>query len=44
MTDQDHFSTETAGLTDVGRPQVIQVADGDCVPRTAGSMRRPRRL
>lgn len=29
MTDQDLFSTDTAGLTDVAEPQVIRLADGD---------------
>jgi hypothetical protein len=28
-TDHDLFPTETAGLTDVGRPEVDQLADGD---------------
>jgi hypothetical protein len=28
MTDQDLFSTDTAGLDEVERPQLVRLADG----------------
>jgi FtsP/CotA-like multicopper oxidase with cupredoxin domain len=40
MTDHDVFTTETAGLTDVARPQVVQLADGDRYGLSIGSVRK----
>ena len=40
MTDHDLFSTETAGLTDVAGPQVIQLADGDRYGLSIGPVRK----
>jgi FtsP/CotA-like multicopper oxidase with cupredoxin domain len=40
MTNRDLFSTETAGLTDVAGPQVIQLADGDRLGLSIGPVRK----
>jgi FtsP/CotA-like multicopper oxidase with cupredoxin domain len=40
MTNHDLFSTETAGLTDVAGPQVIQLADGDRYGLSIGPVRK----
>jgi FtsP/CotA-like multicopper oxidase with cupredoxin domain len=40
MTDHDLFSTETAGLTDVAGPQVMQLADGDRYRLSIGPVRK----
>jgi FtsP/CotA-like multicopper oxidase with cupredoxin domain len=40
MTDHDLFSTETAGLTDVTRPQVIRLAHGDRFGLSIGPVRK----
>jgi FtsP/CotA-like multicopper oxidase with cupredoxin domain len=40
MTDHDVFTTETAGLTDVARPQVTQLADGDRYRLSIGPVRK----
>jgi FtsP/CotA-like multicopper oxidase with cupredoxin domain len=40
MTDQDLFSTQTAGLTEVARPQVITLADGDRYGLSIGPVRK----
>src|SRR3954471_10265042 len=40
MTDHDVFTTETAGLTDVARPQVTQLADGDRYGLSIGPVRK----
>src|SRR3954470_15373481 len=40
MTDQDVFTTETAGLTDVARPQVTRLADGDRYGLSIGPVRK----
>src|SRR4051812_22548264 len=40
MTDQDLFSTETAGLTEVTRPQVVQLHDGGRYRLSIGPVRK----
>src|SRR4051812_9950248 len=40
MTDQDVFTTETAGLIEVARPQVVQLADGDRYGLSIGAVRK----
>src|SRR3954452_13911979 len=39
-TDHDLFSTETAGLEQVSRPQVIRLADGDRFGLSIGAVRK----
>ena len=40
MTAHDVFSTETAGLPDVARPQVHRLADGDLYSLSIGPVRK----
>jgi hypothetical protein len=40
MTDHDLFSTDTAGLTEVPPPQVIQLAHGDRLALSIGPVRK----
>jgi FtsP/CotA-like multicopper oxidase with cupredoxin domain len=40
MTDQDMFSTDTVGLPDVSRPELIRLADGDRYSLSIGPVRK----
>jgi FtsP/CotA-like multicopper oxidase with cupredoxin domain len=40
MTDQDLFSTATAGLSEVSAPQLVRLADGDRYGLTIGPVRK----